>query len=71
MHLKSSFVVSRTMALDLKQMFNSTTHVGRRNVSIATLGTIAAIITYKKMSSSAKVSASAAHPEATSAANKV
>ena len=49
MHLKSSFVVSRTMALDLKQMFNSTTHVGRRNVSIATLGSIAAIVIYKKM----------------------
>jgi acetaldehyde dehydrogenase (acetylating) len=44
--------------MDFKKMFNSTTHVGRRNVSIATLGTIATIIVYKKMSSSAKVSAS-------------
>ena len=41
--------------MDFKKMFNSTTHVGRRNVSIATLGTIASIIMYKKLSSSSKV----------------
>jgi ATP synthase regulation len=56
--------------MDFKKMFNSTTHVGRRNVSIATLGTIAAIITYKKLSPSPKVSA-ATLQEAASAANKV
>jgi hypothetical protein len=42
--------------MDFKQMFNSTTYVGRRNVSIATLGTIAAIVVYKKMTSSSKTS---------------
>ena len=43
--------------MDFKKMFNSTTHVGRRNVSIATLGTIASIIVYKKMAGSSKVAA--------------
>jgi hypothetical protein len=56
--------------MDLKKLFNSTTYVGRHNVSIATLGTLAAIITYKKMSSSSKVSADT-HHEAASPAAKV
>lgn len=55
--------------MDFKKMFNSSTYVGRRNVSIATFGTIAAIITYKKLTAAPKVSA--AHQEAPNAANKV
>jgi hypothetical protein len=55
--------------MDFKKMFNSTTYVGRRNVSIATLGTIASIIVYKKMTASSKVVAQSL-PDA-SASSKV
>merc|ERR1712038_1213873 len=40
--------------MDFKRTFNSTTHYGRRNVAIATLGSIATFIMYKKMAGSNK-----------------
>jgi len=43
--------------MDFKRTFNSTTHYGRRNVAIATLGSIATFIMYKKMTGSNKFAA--------------
>ena len=34
--------------MDFKRTFNSTTNYGRRNVAVATLGTVASFILYKK-----------------------
>ena len=42
--------------MDFKRTFNSTTAYGRRNVALATLGSIATFVMYKKMSGSSKVS---------------
>ena len=41
--------------MDFKRTFNSTTFYGRRNVAVATLGTLASFIMYKKLSGSNKV----------------
>lgn len=43
--------------MDFQRTFNSTTYVGRRNVAAATLGTIATVVLYKKLTSSSKSSA--------------
>ena len=41
--------------MDFKRTFNSTTMYGRRNVALATLGSIATFIMYKKLTGSSKV----------------
>ena len=40
--------------MNFKKTFNSTTNYGRRNVALATLGSIASYLTYKKMTGSSK-----------------
>jgi hypothetical protein len=44
--------------MDFKKLFNAETLVGRRNVAAATLGSIAAIVLYKKLTPSSKVAKS-------------
>ena len=42
--------------MDFKRTFNSTTMYGRRNVALATLGSVATFILYKKIAGSGKAS---------------
>ena len=42
--------------MDFKRTFNSTTMYGRRNVALATLGSVATFILYKKIAGGGKAS---------------